>query len=71
MPAIPVLAGMEVSGVVFLPERVTRFSEALDRHLDGLRSKAVALVGGIDFNLASPEQVSCIATDHACYLLSK
>ena len=58
MPAIPVLAGMEVSGVVFLPERVTRFSEALGRHLEGLRRTAVTAVGGRDFNLASPDQVS-------------
>lgn len=57
MPAIPVLAGMEVSGVVFLPERVTRFSEALERHLEGLRRSAVAAVGGKEFNLASPDQV--------------
>lgn len=57
MPAIPVLAGMEVSGVVFLPERVTRFSEALERHLESLRRSAVAAVGGKEFNLASPDQV--------------
>lgn len=57
MPAIPVLAGMEVSGVVFLPERVTRFSHALDRHLDDLRRTASAAAGGADFNLASPDQV--------------
>lgn len=57
MPAIPVLAEMEVCGVVFLPERVTRFSEALDRHLDGLRSAAIAAAGGKEFNLASPDQV--------------
>lgn len=57
MPAIPVLAGMEVSGVVFLPERVTRFSEALGRHLEGLTRTAVEAVGGRDFNLASPDQV--------------
>lgn len=57
MPVIPVLAGMEVSGVVFLPERVTRFSEALGRHLEELRQSAVAAVGGKEFNLASPDQV--------------
>lgn len=57
MPAIPVLAAMEVSGVVFLPERVTRFSEALGRHLDGLRRTARTAAGGRDFNLASPDQV--------------
>lgn len=56
MPAIPVLASMEVSGVVFLPERVTRFSEGLERHLDRLRRRAVATVGGKEFNLASPDQ---------------
>lgn len=56
MPAIPVLAGMEVSGVVFLPERVTRFSNALGNHLEGLKRTAVNAVGGRDFNLASPDQ---------------
>lgn len=56
MPAIPVLAGMEVSGVVFLPERVSRFSDALGDHLEALRLAAVKAIGGRDFNLASPDQ---------------
>ncbi|CAB1096270.1 unnamed protein product [Ectocarpus sp. CCAP 1310/34] len=56
MPTVPVLAGMEVSGVVFLPERVTRFSNALGNHLEGLKRTAVKAVGGRDFNLASPDQ---------------
>ncbi|CAN0451496.1 unnamed protein product [Scytosiphon promiscuus] len=56
MPAIPVLAGMEVSGVVFLPERVSRFSEALGNHLEALRLTAVKAIGGREFNLASPDQ---------------
>lgn len=57
MPAISILAGMEVSGVVFLPERVTRFSAELEKLLDGLRRSAAAAAGGRDFNLASPDQV--------------
>lgn len=57
MPAISVLAGMEVSGVVFLPERVTRFSVALQQQLESLERKAVMAVGGREFNLASPDQV--------------
>ena len=57
MPAVPVLAGMEVSGVVFLPERVTRFSVALQQHLESLERTAVMAVGGREFNLASPDQV--------------
>lgn len=57
MPAISVLAGMEVSGVVFLPERVTRFSAALQQHLESLERTAVKAAGGREFNLASPDQV--------------
>ena len=57
MPAISVLAGMEVSGVVFLPERVTRFSVALQQHLESVERTAVTAVGGREFNLASPDQV--------------
>lgn len=57
MPAISVLAGMEVSGVVFLPERVTRFSAALQQHLESLERAAVVAVGGREFNPASPDQV--------------
>ncbi|CBJ29252.1 DNA polymerase [Ectocarpus siliculosus] len=64
MPAIPVLAGMEVSGVVFLPERVTRFSDALGNHLEGLKRTAVKAVGGRDFNLASPDQVADVLFKH-------
>ena len=63
MPAIPVLAGMEVSGVVFLPERLTRFSAALEQRLEGLRRTAVAAVEGRDFNLASPDQVDIGVAD--------
>lgn len=67
MPVIPVLAGMEVSGVVFLPERVTRFSEALDSRLEGLRQTAIDTAGGRQFNLASPEQVRIgDASGHLC-----
>lgn len=62
MPVIPVLAGMELSGVLFLPERVTRFSAALENHLDHLRRKAEDAVGGAGFNLASPEQASSSLT---------
>eukprot|EP00903_Cladosiphon_okamuranus_P006776 g6606.t1 len=60
MPAISVLAGMEVSGVVFFPERVTRFSVALQHHLESLERAAVMAVGGREFNLASPDQVADI-----------
>ena len=63
MPAIPVLAGMEVTGVVFLPERVTRFSAALGNLLEGLRRSAAAAAGGKDFNLASPDQVQGVRFD--------
>ncbi|CAM9230242.1 unnamed protein product [Choristocarpus tenellus] len=58
MPVVPVLASMEVNGIIFIPERVSRFSEALGQHLDSLRREAHASVGGRDFNLASPEQVA-------------
>lgn len=58
MPSIPVLAAMEITGVLFLPERITRFSQALDRRLDSLRRAAAAALDGLEFNLASPEQVS-------------
>lgn len=66
MPAIPVLAGMEVSGVVFLPERVTRFSKALGNHLEGLKRTAVKAVGGRDFNLASPDQAKVQLIGERC-----
>ncbi|CAM9435110.1 unnamed protein product [Discosporangium mesarthrocarpum] len=58
MPVVPALAAMEVTGIVFLPERVSRFSKALAGRLEQLKRDTCAALDGHEFNLASPEQVA-------------
>ena len=63
MPLIPVLAGMERSGIRLNPETLIQYSGELEREIRELEEEIIGLAG-IRFNIASPKQLGTVLFEH-------
>ncbi len=58
-PLVPVLAGMELTGIRVDPERLEGFAKELERELDNL-TREIHRLAGEPFNIGSPKQLAQI-----------
>ena len=59
MPLLPVLAGMEMRGVLVDPEALKRMQTAMSKQADVLRGRILA-AAAVDFNPDSPKQLATV-----------